>query len=84
MIDAYCYITTGVFADTQSGNIALLIFNLLSFNTNDIFRFLFPLLSFILGVYFSLFLMRFSRSKLLFVITIIPIFLTLTLINNTG
>ena len=80
-LDAYTYILRGgVFANTQTGNIILLSFNIAKFNINNILYYITPIISFILGVLLSEFIKRkFINIKLLYWTQIIVLLETIIL-----
>lgn len=63
-VDAYTYITMdGVFAYAQTGNIIFLAVNLANFEFNEAINCLFPISSFILGIWFAQCVKKMTNGK---------------------
>ena len=63
-VDAYTYITKdGIFAYAQTGNIIFLAMNLAKGNFYGVIDYLFPILSFICGIWFAQFIKKITNGR---------------------
>ena len=64
-IDAYTYlIRDGSFATMQTGNLIFLTLHLLSNDISSIKRFLFPIISFVIGTIFIVIIRNYMKKKI--------------------